>query len=222
LGCLGVSLFLHEAVGTPVAGTAAVSGSCDDTPVTAFVPNVTYTIGFPSPDRISPVSSCSASAALSGDIVNGDTAPTVGCSLTDATGGYAILNNIMPRMKIGGLQCVVEDRSSLEVNGDGSDNIKFDIAIDSLTATSWDPSKKVDASTSSSKIMLFGTGGQISSQKVIDGSDNDGLTNGEVTFGGSLESTGGSRTFLKVDYTNYRIDSSVDRETLTFTFTPSN
>jgi hypothetical protein len=134
--------------------------------------------------------------------------------------GFVIVYSRMPTTKIGGLQCTVEDRSRLEVHGDGSDNLNMDIAISTVSATTWDANKKVDAATSSSKIMLFGTNGQAGASPIVDGQDNDAIVNGEVTFGGTVASQGGSRVFVKVDFTNYNITPTTDQETLTLTFTP--
>lgn len=207
---------ISEAYATPQAGTAAVSGTCSDTPITGFSPNVDNTITFAAVSQSS-APTCTATMVLS-NAINGDTAPSLGCSITDVP-GYVILSSRMPTIKIGGLVCNTEDRAQLEVHGDGSDNLKMDVAISTVGSTVWDNSKKVDAATSSSKIMLFGTNGQVGSSAIIDGQDNDGLTNGEVAFGGTVASEGGSRLYTKTDFTNYVPDPAVDRETLTFSIT---
>lgn len=205
-----------EANATPQADVIAVSGSCSDTPVTAFSPNLSYTLSFTS-TQSEPLT-CNGSLGL-GNPVNSDTAPTLGCNVTDVS-GFAVMSSRMPTIKIGGLQCTTEDRATLEVHGDGSDNLAIDIALSTVGSTGWDASKKVDASTSSSKIMLFGPSGQVGTSAIIDGQDNDALTNGEVAFGGTVASQGGSRVYLKADFTGYDLQSATDRETLTFSITP--
>lgn len=212
-----VSLDPADAYAAPVAATMAVSGTCSDTPVTAFSPNFDSTIVIAAPVA-STGPSCTATMAISGSVVNGDTAPGVNCSiLTDS--GFITVYSRTPTMKLGGLLCVTEDRARLEVHGDGSDNLNMDIAISTVSATAWDGNKKVDAATSAAKIMLFGTNGQVDANPIIDGSDNDATINGEVAFGGTVTSQGGSRTFIKADATNYDLNATTDRETLTFTFT---
>lgn len=203
-----------------VADTAAVSGSCSDPAAAAFVPNMSYTINFPMPSTFQSISGCGATTALSSDVVNGDTAPTVGCSLSDVSGGFLVLSNRTPTVKYGGLQCQTQNQSLLEVHGDGSDNTNFDIAISSVSSTAWNASNKVDDALSGAKDMLFGTSGQCGGSAIVDGSDNDAATNGEVAFGGTGSGEGGSKVYIKIDYTNYDIQAATDVETLTFTFTP--
>lgn len=208
--------FIAEVYATaPQRDTVPVSGSCDYTPVTAFSPNVATTYTFSGSRTAGPT--CSATMDLTNP-VNSDTAPSLGCNVTDV-GGFAVASSRTPTIKIGGLICSTQDRAQMQVHGDGSDNTNFDIAISTVGSTSWDASKKVDASTSSSKIMLFGSGGQVGTSDIIDGQDADGLTNGEVTFGGTVASQGGSRIYTKLDFTGYVPDPAVDRETLTFTLT---
>lgn len=207
--------FSQEANATPQRGTAAVNGSCSDTPITAFTPAMAYTIAFSAPNEDT-APTCTAPMTLT-DGINGDTAPSIGCSITDVD-GFVILSSRTPTMKISGLQCSTHDRSTLQVHGDGSDNVNMDIAVSTVGSTVWDGGKKVDAATSSSKIMLFGSGGQVGTSAIIDGQDNDALTNGEVAFGGTVASEGASRIYIKADFTNYDIQSATDQETLTFTF----
>lgn len=214
----GIYHFVSEADATPLVDTVAVSGSCSDTPVTAFAPGMAYSLSFTAPSQSGPPT-CSATMSLTGP-VNGDTAPSLGCSISDVSGGYAVMSGRMPTIKIGGLVCQTQDRVQLEVYGDGSDYLPMDIAISTVGSTAWDASKKVDASTSSSKIMLFGSGGQVGTSAIIDGQDNDGLTNGEVAFGGTVASQGGSRIYVKEQFYGNVPQASTDRETLTFSFTP--
>jgi hypothetical protein len=210
------SIALHEALAAPSEAEAAISGSCDDSPVTAFSPDIAYTITFPSPARAA-ISTCSATAELTG-AVNSDTTPSITCVL-GAIDGYIVTYHDTPTMKLGGLQCEIEDRSQLQVHGDGSDNVNFDIAIQSAGSTTWDASKKVDDATAGAKDMLFGTSGQIGSSAIVDGSDHDTATNGEVDFGGTTPNEGASHFFIKLDFTDYDVQASSEKEDLTFTFT---
>lgn len=198
-----------------VADTAAITGSCNDPVIAAFIADLTYTLAFSSPSRITGPT-CSTTVSLSG-AVNGDSAPSVACSLTDQL-GFAVMYNRTPTSKLGGLQCVTQDRSILQVHGDGSDDLNVDIGVMGTAATAWDASKKVDASTAASKIMLFGTSGQVGGSAIIDGSDHDTLINGEVVFGGATASQGASTIFIKLDYTNYNPSPST-AEDLTLTYT---
>src|SRR3989338_4220039 len=156
---LGLSLFLLmsrsydvsfvlDSFATPVQDTAAISGSCSDSPVTAFAMDGDYTITWAAPSA-SAGPSCSASLAMPGGQVNGDSVPSVTCLIgMGAQTGFVILRNRQPSMKLGGLACSTEDRSTLEVHGDGSDNTSFDIALNTVSANGWDASKKVDDATS--------------------------------------------------------------------------
>lgn len=216
---LMVPRVMQTAAATPVADEVAVEGSCSDTPVSAFSPDLAYTVTFAPASRTS-VPSCAATVALSGNVVNGDTAPTnIVCDLADEE-GFVVLKNRTPNIKIGGLQCNTEDRSLLEVNGDGVDNAPLDVAFLPVNATDWDNAKKVDQATSSAKRMLFGPGGQVGAGAIVDGEDHDQIVNGEVVFGGTVASQGASKIFAKVDYTGIDVSPVTHQETLTFTFTP--
>lgn len=209
--------FVPELLATPVADTAAVSGSCNDTPVSAFAPNAAYTITFSAPvAALTPT--CSSTVSLTG-AVNGDTAPSIGCSIADQN-GFAILSNRTYSIKIGGLACSTEDESNLQIHGDGTDNTAMDIAISPVSQSSWNATHKVDHTVSDTKIVLFGTGGQISTSMILDGQDKDALTNGEVEFGGTVTSTGGSKIFIKQDVIDYNVQQGIDQETLTLTMIP--
>ena len=151
--------------------------------------------------------------------VHSDTPPTADCNITELAGWVTVSNRTLTA-KLGGLQCQTQDRSTLEVHGDGVDNTNFDIAIAPVASSVWDNSKKVDDATSSLKDVLFGPGGQVGTSAIIDGSDYDGSTNGEVTFGGTQAGQGASRLYMRTDFTNYDIQPTTDTETLTFTFTP--
>lgn len=202
---------------TPVADTAAVNGSCNDTPVSAFAPNPTYTITFSVPVAAT-IPSCSTTVSLSG-AVNGDTSPTVGCSIADQN-GFAVLSSRTFSVKIGGLACTTEDESNLQIHGDGADNTAMDVAFSPVSQTNWIGSHKVDQTSEGNKVTLFGTGGQVAANTVLDGQDNDNLTNGEVEFGGTVASSGGSKIFIKQDVVDYDVQAGTDKETLTLTMTP--
>ena len=208
---------LPDVFADPVREEAAISGDCDNNPVSGFVADLKYTITISS-GATNVFDACSATMELTNE-VNGDTSPSITCDLNDED-GFSVLDNAMPTMKIGGLQCDTEDRSALEVNGDGSDNTKLDVAIDTTSSTDWDNSKKVDDATAGSKDKLFITGGQVGTAAIVDGSDYDASTNGEVAFGGTTASEGASKIYVKVDVTNYNVQFATDQETLTFTFTP--
>jgi hypothetical protein len=204
---------------TLIAATATdvpISGSCDDPVVAAFVPDLDYTITFSVPAAATSSPTCSGSLVLTGP-VNSDSAPSVTCSLQ--SGGTLLLRSRHPTSKLGGLQCVVETKTKLEVHGDGSDNTNYNVAIDTVSATTWSAAKQVDNATSGAKDVIFGTGGQVASTDIDDGADFDQLTNGEVAFGGTTASEGASRLFTQVDFTNYDVQAGTDKETLTYTFT---
>lgn len=197
--------------------TAALSGSCSDPAVTAYAMDGDYTITWNITAGSAPT--CSATLGMPGGQVNGDTIPTPNCDAFNDQPGFVVIQHRQPTMKLSGLVCQTQDRSKLEINGDGSDNTKFDVALNTTSANNWNGANKVDASTSSSKITLVGTSGLIGTAALVDGSDNDDLTNGEVEFGGVTPSKGASKVFLKVDATNYDVQNTTDQETLTYTFT---
>lgn len=206
------------AYATPTRGSAAVSGTCSDTPVTAFAPSLDYTLSFSAPTAAA-AATCSSSLSLL-NAVNGDTEPSPRSCSTSNVDGFAVIGHRTPTIKMGGLVCTTEDRATLQVNGDGSDNVNMDIAISTVGSSDWDSAKKVDDAPSASPDMLFGSGGQVGTTAIIDGSDYDGLTNGEVAFGGTTASQGASRFYIKVGYTNRVVSWDTDQETLTFTLTP--
>lgn len=199
------------------AGSAAMSGSCDDPAVAAFVPSLAYTITWSAPSAAS-ASTCSTSVALTGQ-VNGDSNPSITCDLLPST-GEVLIHGRTPTSKFGGLQCQTQDRVILEMHGDGTDNANHDIAFDLPAVTTFDTNKKMDAVTSGAKKMMFGTNGQTGSAPLIDGNDEDGLINGEISFGGSASATGGQKTLVKVKIANTDVNITDSVETLTYTMTP--
>lgn len=206
-----------DVLATPLEGTAAVSGSCNDTPVTAFVPELDYSLSFSAP-AVNAGPACSVSLTITGN-VNADTVPGINCSLTDQN-AFVVMRSRTPHMKIGGLACTTHDRSILEAHGDGADTALLDVVLTAPGVTDWDGAKKVDDNTASSKAMLCGAGGQVKTTAILDGQDADDLTNGEVTFGTAVASQGASLVFTKVDYTDSDVLTSSHVETLTYTFTP--
>ncbi len=197
--------------------TAALSGSCSDPAVTAYAMDGSYNVTWSITAASAPV--CASTLSMPTGQVNGDTIPSVTCNNATDQNGFVVMQHRQPSMKLSGLVCITQDRSTLQVNGDGVDNTKFDIDIDTVSATTWNAANKVDASTSASKITLFGTSGLIGAAALIDGNDNDNLNNGEVEFGGTTASKGASRIFTKLDVTNYDVVNTTDQETLTYTFT---
>ena len=207
--------YIPDVLADPVSDEAAIEGSCDNGVLTAFTPDLSYAFQIASLS-LDGLPTCSSTLTLSGSVVNGDTDPTVTCSSSDEV-GFFVGYSRSPNMKIGGLACNTEDRSNLAVHGDGTDNAEVDAGFDTTSATEWSDSKKVDNATSGSKDILFGTGGQVGTSPIVDGSDADTLTNGEVMFGGTTPSEGASRLFMKIDSTGD--EHSGVLEILTFTFT---
>lgn len=211
----GEMLVFDEAQAS-TAATSAVSGSCNDPVVAAFAPTFGYAIAWSNP-AAGTQPTCTATLTLTNPI-NADTAPSITCALQ--TSGEVFLYSQTPKIKFGGLQCQTQDRVILEMHGDGTDNTSFDVGYQPTGTTSYISSKKVDAATSGSKKMVFGTSGTVGSAALIDGNDNDGLINGEIAFGGSSETTGGSVKMIKVDVTNIDVNVTDSTETVTYTLTP--
>ncbi len=202
---------------------STISTDCTIPTPTAFAPSIAYNLTWAAPVATA-ASTPSATAALTGPI-NLDTNPAVTTTLnaSGAPGGFVLFVNQSPKMKIGGIQCQLYSQSKLEVNGDGVDNLSFDIAIQHLSDsdTIYTAANKVDNVPAASKAVLWGAGGQIVTSNLVDGSDEDSTTaNGDVVFGGSVEAKGGSEMHVILDVTNYSPASATDQETLTYTFTP--
>lgn len=193
-------------------GTQTVTVTCDSASVSAYVPNVSYTLSFPAAaDAVFDASKIGVVGTLNASGVNGDAAPTVSKGADVA--GFITIRHAAPLSKMGGLQCQsVSSYAKLDVRGtDTSDSI--DIAAEESTATQWLATNQIDNSAKT----LFGLGGLISANHLLDGSDHDTSANGEIVFGGSA---GGGRhaLFSKVKYMGTaHINSSV---ALTYSFTP--
>lgn len=209
-------MHVFDEVQAAVAATSAVSGSCNDPVVAAFAPTFDYSITWSNP-AAGTQPTCSATLTLTNPI-NGDTAPSITCDLQ--TSGDVFLYSRTPNIKFGGLQCQAQDRTSLEMHGDGTDNTSFEIAYQGTGTSSYISTKKVDDATSGAKKMVFGTSGSVGSAALIDGDDYDGLINGEITFGGTTSTTGGSKKFIKVDVSNADVNVTESTETVTYTLTP--
>lgn len=197
------------------AANAAVSGSCSDPSPAAFAPELTYGITWSAPAAATGPT-CTGSLGITG-AVNGDTAPSVTCSL--ASNGFVTLVSRTPTFKFGGLQCATQDRAILEGNGDGTDNLSFDIGMQPPADVSYDSAKKIDDNTAASKAMCFGSGGQVAASAIIDGDDYDGLVNGEIALGGGAVGAGGNKFFISVDVAGADVNITDSIETLTMTFT---
>lgn len=208
-----------------LAGTAPTSlqtVACTDPTQTASVPAVDYTITWTLSATADPVPA--ASLVLTGPVMS-DTAPTVIATLnaTGAAAGSVTLTNPTSQMKIDGIACQAVSQAQLQVNGDGTDNTNFDVAIQNLADANgiYTAADKVDDAPSTTKDMLFGTSGQIQAGLITDVGDRTAVSDSQIQFGGTTETAGGSETHNQVDITNYDVTSGTDRETLTFTFTGS-
>lgn len=199
--------------------TATVSAGCTAPTATAFMPDVAYTFSWSAP-TVSGAATASCSASVTGTINSDTTSPS--CTATADSGGFVTGHIVTPVMKLAGLQCQAVSSSKLEVHGDGSDNTSFNIATGNLADpdTTWVPGDQVDNAISGAKDVLFGASGQVATSNVSDGSDVDGATNGEISFG-TTEANGGSEMKVQVDVTGYDPNPSTEMETLTFTFTGS-
>jgi hypothetical protein len=194
--------------------------TCEDQEIVVFVPNIDYSLTW---GAVSSSGSPAPSASLGlTNPIHGQSAPAVTATL-DGSSGHVILANPMPEMKIAGGMCQASfGESQLQIYGDGSDNSAFDIAIQNLADddTTFNADDKIDHTTSGAMATLFGANGLIATSNLSDGSDFDAVLNGEIEFGGTNESAGGSAMHLKVDVTNYDVDPSTDVETLTYNFGP--
>ena len=206
----------NEAKAT-VAGEAALSGSCDDPVIKAFVSDITFTISFPAVSA-SDISSCTGSAVLSGSLVNGDSNPSVTCLFSDQPNSV-VLYSRTPTMKFGGLQCNEEDRVTVKAHGDGTSNPDLEVAFETTSETSWASAKRVDDVSSGSPLMLVGSSGTILSAALIDGDDYDDLINGEVALGGTVASEGASRLFARVYAFGNVISTAATNEIITLILT---
>ena len=203
---------------------STISADCTNPEPTAFVPDLAYAVTWSAPVPGS-LSTPSASLTLTNP-VNLDTTHAVTATLngSGSPGGYVLLVNQAPKMKLGGIQCQSYSQVTLAANGDGADNTKFDVAIQNLadSDTSYNSAKQVDNVSSASPVTLWGAGGRIVGSPLVDGSDEDSATaNGDVVWGSHIEANGGSEVHIILDVSNYAPSPGVDTETLTFTFTPS-
>lgn len=197
--------------------TSNLTANCTEQNVIAFVPSITYTI-VPTASRSAV--SCGSSTAIISAAVNGDGNPALTCLTSDST-GYITLSHTASLIKLAGLQCQVgTENSQLEVHdSNDSNSAALDIALASPGSTTWSSSNQVDTATAAAKKMLFGTSGLLLGNKLSDGSDQDGFTNGEIVFGGSgAASSGGHSMINRVDIIDTATDGAT--ESLIYTFTP--
>lgn len=147
-------------------------------------------------------------------VVNYDRVPSASCGYEM---GYLKIHHLTPKMKLTGLQCILNDSVRLQASGDGLDNPQVDIAIQPPHSSSWLSAYQVDLLLPTEPVTLFGSGGRISSEPVVDGYDDDHLRNGEVVFGSNL-ATGGTETVIKFHYSQIGYKASVHQNIL-FLFT---
>lgn len=195
----------------------ALSVSCVDPVVVSFAPDVTYTMTMPAGTRDTAASP--AAVTISGSLtnpINSDGNPTV-TQVGGNTGKFIKFYNRGPYVKIGGVQCTTNSSATLAIYGDGANDTQYDIAFQSTASTNWNSSNQVDQLTSGNAAMLFGNSGLLSNSPLNDGSDADGIVNGEIAFGGD-NGTPSYRIFNSVQYLNTSTLSH--SETLTYVFTP--
>lgn len=204
------------------AASGSTSAACTDQTSAAFVPAIAYTLTWSAPAAAVSALTPSCTVALS-SAVNAEANPT--CTATLLSTGFVIEHIQTPIMKVGGLQCQALGFTNLEVHGDGTSQAALAIAIGNLADSNTADiasGDRVDDNGSGAKAVMFGTSGLIQTTLLGDGSDNDSsAVNGELTFGGTVESAGGSEMKIKLDVSNYNVDAATDTESLTFTFTPS-
>lgn len=197
--------------------------ACTDPSIAAFQGSLAHTVTWAAPNAAG-ASTPSATSVISNP-VNGDTAPSVVATLNGlgAASGFVILTSRFPTGKIGGLQCqTTTDELKIEAHGDGTDNIKFEVALQNVADAEniYTAGDKCDDAPSTAKDVLFGTSGQINTTLLLDGTrDYDGANDGEITYGGTNETNGAMETHIMVDVVEYNVDPSPDTETMTFTTT---
>lgn len=229
MGCAILLVLLHhllfqsldiEATTDALAATstATLSLTCVSPTIVAFAPDLTYTLTIPAATAGGAFSAGNITATASiTNAVNGDSNPTITVN-TDTGPASVTLYHTASFVKIGGVQCSTSTQAKLEAYGDGADDLNFDVAVASTATTTWLAGNQIDNKTSGTAAVLFGTSG-ILGTNVNDGSDADGITNGEIAFGGSgAASAGGHRLFSKVKYLSANPSGAI--ETLTYIFTP--
>lgn len=198
--------------------TAALSVVCVDPVVVSFVPNASYNLTFPAASQATaPNLAAIAVASSLSQNVNSDSNPNVTHASNPASKIVRFYHR-GPYIKIGGVQCSTNSSATLAIHGDGVNDTQYDIAVESASSTAWAAGNQVDQLTGSNPAMIYGSGGLLGTSPLSDGSDSDGILNGEIAFGG--ESGGGSyRLFNSVQFLN--ISDTSHSETLTYVFTPN-
>lgn len=208
-----------------LAGTTPASilkAACTDPTNTAYTPDVAATVTWTIAATAAPLAS--VALALTGP-VNGDTNPTASISMNVGgdPAGYLEYTFTAPLHKLDGIACQALSQSTLKMNGDGTDNTKFDIAISNLADADagYTSADKVDAVAAASPVMIFGTSGQIAAAGITDVGDSGQKDDTQVVLGGAVEANGGYEIHTIVDVTNYDVVNTTDTETITEIFTAS-
>lgn len=203
-----------------VSSSTALSVTCTEGTVTAFSPDISYTLNIATPSRgtVPSGSTHTVSAVLANGM--GDANPSV-TTANSSTATKVNFWHLAPKSKLGGLQCTTYQKSKVEALGDSSDDNNFEISFQGLSATTYNAANKVDNVNSGNYVTVFGTGGIVSAQDVWHSFDSESdAMDGEVTVGpGSATMRGGYRMVNELKYLT--INPGTITETLTLLFTPN-
>ncbi len=196
--------------------------ACTDPTNAAFTPDPSFDISWTITANAAPLASVTESLTTP---VNNDITVAVASNMNVGAipSGFLGLTVRAPKHKLDGLHCQTLSQSTLKMNGDGADNVRFDVAVSNLADddAGYTVADKVDAVASGTPVMIFGTGGQIAGSAITDANDAPAKEDGQVVFGGTVEAQGGYELHVVVDVTNYDVQNTTDQETITETFTAS-
>lgn len=157
--------------------------------MTAVIPRTDYVISL-NPGASSLLQQgCSSELNVAGGL---DVDGRIGSSCSKNREGIRIYHKT-PAMKLTGMLCQPGARAELQVTNVSADDAG-DVAIQSPDQSP----KMADFLAKEEARPLYGNGGTIRQDGIMDGDDYDHFRNGEIVFGGTSSQTGGSTTIVNI------------------------
>lgn len=195
LTAYGVSQNVDVAMGEAQADSTAVmnvSVTCVEANAQAYAANIAYNLTVSAGSPGAP-STYSVSESLSNP-VEGDVAGSAIATLNavGANPGHVGIAGQMPNYKLINTACGGPSSMTVAAYGDGTDNIGFDVAIDSITAnrTTFTAANKIDHRTGpSDALKIVDSAGVVWPSGITDGGDDRATPDGQIVVSGAQAGT---------------------------------
>lgn len=199
--------------------TSTTQATCVTTGNLAFVPDILVTTS-ENAGTVNAAPTFTHTISIENPI-NGDTAPAGNMTFNTSGGssGTVLVTALHPKIKISGISCEAVDRTRLEITVDvDQPGVHVVYQDPAASDTTYNSGNKIDALTAK---QVFGpTSPLVATGLIVDGTDIEGLTNGEIVLGPSTDMTkGGFEVQFLVDVSDHVPDSSADdKQNITVNF----